>query len=183
MDLLYIILLTSIPFLHFFALYYFARKNNRLKFLKQNYALWYTDWLYVPFNILFALIIDVNIILLVSSMLIGFTVNVMLHYNFKKIAVLKNEQQSFFSNNSKFTIEAHIHYIFASIEMGLVLTAFFTPMQSYLYYWLFASVSIYFISWLILMKKIHNGKWDELETTIIILSLLAIFLRLFLFNF
>lgn len=179
MKLFISILLALVPVLHFTLLYYFAKKNDRLHFVRKNYALWYTDWLYLPFNALYVYTLIINPILLGLSFIFSMTVSIITHHFIRDRAV-KQEGKTLFVSKGKYTHEAHVHFIFSVIEMSLVLNALFSVPISIFYTYLFIPILLYFAAWLFLMKRIH-GRWDELETSVAVISMILIIAKLSLF--
>ncbi len=179
MKLLTSILLALVPIVHFSLLYYFANKRRMLASVRGNYALWYTDWLYLPFNALYIYAIAINPILLGLSFLFSITASLLVHH-FLRDRAMRQEGKTLFVADGKYTTEGHIHFVFSVIEMSLVLNALVSAPISLLYILLFVPVLLYFAAWLFLMKRIH-GRWDGTETTLCIIAILLILAKLSFF--
>jgi hypothetical protein len=106
-TLIWTIVLGIIPIISFILIYNFAVQSDTLGQLKTNYAIYYLDWLFLPFNILFAYAFKFSKKLFAALLIASLVV----------IGILNFTYWTFERNIG------YVHGIFAAIELALLITA------------------------------------------------------------
>ena len=158
------LILVLIPIISFLLNYYFSIQSNTLQQFKGNYALYYLDWLFLPFNllILYAFKLDkkkLMIFTISSFIIIGFL----------------NAMYWQFSRNV-----GYIHGIFASIELGLLLTIVFSEWKIKKYAIIsLIPILIYFLLGLVVLLFIYKySMLNLIESILFIIGMIAIITKI-----
>ena len=173
------IILGIIPAIHYFVLYYIAKKKKLLANMKKIYALQYLDWTFVPFNFLFAYMLNIDIYLFIS-LIIGVLGSYFMHEQWRR---MKNKptESKFFANNKNFTIQGKIHMIFTAFEIMLVAYVFLFAEKSFIFLLSMIPLLIYFLGYLYVLLFIRKLRLkDKIESPYIIACIIAIVLRMLL---
>lgn len=157
-----VIIIALIPLISFILCYTFSIQGETLENLKETYALYYLDFLFIIFNALFLYAIKINYRVLKWS------------FAFSAIVLtVINHAYWTFQNNVGI-----VHLIFAIIEMTLLITVIFSKTNNKtLYIIMMIPVMIYFLSAFVIEAFIYTPV-VILETLPHLIGLIVVSLRL-----
>lgn len=155
------IILALLPIISFILYYTFSVQTGTLDNLKNTYALYYLDFLFIIFNLLFLYSIIINYRVLKWAFVLSAIVLTVINYTYWTL-----------QNNVGI-----VHLIFAVIEMSLLITAIFsktTSRKKYLY--MMIPILIYFLIAFTLEAFIYRR--ELLEAIPHLIGLIVVSLRL-----
>ncbi|MGV8150225.1 MAG: hypothetical protein ACP5NV_00680 [Candidatus Woesearchaeota archaeon] len=155
------IILALLPIISFVLYYAFSVQGGTLDNLKENYALYYLDFLFIIFNLLFVYAIRINYRVLKWSFVFSTIV----------LSVINFAYWTFQDDVSV------VHLIFSIIEMGLLITAIFSKtIDRKKYVYMMIPILIYFLIAFILETFIYRR--EILEAIPHLIGLIVVSLRL-----
>lgn len=173
------IVLGLIPVISYILQYYFSRKAGIIKLLKQNYMVYYSDWIFIAFNGLWIYTVDdnKNITFLVAAVLISLGLNYLVH-KYYAINTLMNDKNHLFRTNGKIRVTGVIHFIFSSIETMMIIIFLFSPIKNIYTSIEIGILTIFVLSFIPSSLKMHEGKILDSDLATVIIGMAAIVMKI-----
>ena len=173
------LLLTILPILSFSLQYYFSKKDNCLKALRNHGAVFYSDWLFVIFNLLFIYSVSLPtfskfILVFVFSIL----ANIVMHAYWSKMPIEKEGSHMYHIKTRKLLRAGIVHFCFSIIQLALIILFLLSPIKNSLYFYESIVLGLFFLSFIPSSLKIHHGKLLITDLIACILGILTILVKI-----
>ena len=178
-KLLIAVILAILPIISFFLQYNFSKKENCLKAIKKHVTVFYSDWIFVIFNILFVYSVSFTSIGgLILILIFSAIANIAMHIYWSRLPIEEDGSHMYNSKTRKLLNAGKVHFLFSTIETALILTFLFSPTINKFYLYESAILGLYFLSYIPSSLKIHNGRLLISDLITCILGILAILIKL-----
>jgi hypothetical protein len=147
------LLLTFLPILSYILQYYFSSKVGLLWALKNNGMVSYSDWLFIPFNFLWAFCVSIGLFPILALLGVSIILNVIMHYYW---ATLPEIEHFYNPLNGALLPAGIVHLIFSIIQTALVISfLFFSKKFKQVYFSMFI-LTLFFLSFIPFSIMIHG---------------------------
>lgn len=124
------LLLAAIPILAFIFQYHFSKKDKRLKYFKNNFIIYYLDFIFVPLGFIFAYTLQFPLSFFMFFIALSVILNILLHTLFwfgKKKGI---EKGYMFTKTMRLNTAGKIHFLFSTIETFFILEFLFFSIEN-----------------------------------------------------
>ncbi len=175
------LILAAIVVINWFLQYYFSKKDGFLGRFKNHFALFYLDWLFVPFNFVWPLVTNIQANSLILILCIFFIANVLVNLFWLNKYIKKGKEKNHLYDESKlrWTGSGWTHFVYSTIQSTLVFSSILFNELSVLTYLASIFLILFFLGGLISSKKIH-GKVILSDLIYIIVGIILVILGLIL---
>lgn len=176
------IILASLPFFSYFLRKHFSKKEGQLDMFNHHWTTRYSDWLLVPFNLIFLYAVKIDYTLLIVILILSILVNYIFHKIWGKENKQGKEKIHFYHKNStRINNAGKTHFVFAVIELTMIITFFINSITNIFFYIGLTMLAIFACLGFVGSKKIH-GKIKRLDLFAEMLFIAIILLKLLLFS-
>lgn len=173
-----IIFLVLLPLISWLLQYKYSKEKGDLKKFKAYMSIYYFDWLFIPFNLLWIYSISVNKILFTTSIVSSLIITILIHKFWLNLHIREKRPMYMYNlKNRKITKAGIVHFIFHFIQLTLVLIFLLSNNNSLQSYLSLLILSLFFLSTIPGSRKTH-GQVKETDSLFLILGILIIILKL-----
>lgn len=172
------LVLSLLPLVSFLVIYSFSYKYNRLRLLKDNYAIAYLDWIFVPFNFLIPLNIVFSWTRFIPAIILTIIGSIILNFKWKKMKQIPSETK-YLINKNGFSPEGYTHLIFMSLQAAIISTVIISKAISSYYIILLALLLMYLIAYLIIIMLVRKVRVrSKVERPLLFLGIFLLIIRI-----
>ena len=174
-NLVFGIILASLPVLSYFLQKKMSQKNNQLKIFERHWLVRYADWLFVPFNFIFIYVVEFVFIQAVVILIISVILNIVLHRYWGSLSANSDSCHFYDKNSDKLTVAGYVHFVFSTIETAMVIMfLLYAASNIFTYFGLFL-LALIASSFIVNSYKMHHRPLlTDLGTAVILYVLIII---------
>jgi|WetSurMetagenome_2_1015567.scaffolds.fasta_scaffold17251_2 hypothetical protein len=181
MTTLALYLFGLLPVISFILLYFLSRMNNRWQILKNNYAILYLDWTFIPFNLFIPLSVIFSWKIFIAVFVLALIVSIIINRKWH-VSNPKNNMPRFFTTDKGLTPEGWIHLLFMSVQGALVITVLFSRAISFYYIIELLILFMYFIPYILIVMFVRKLRLrNKSEMPFVILGIITVIIRMMIY--
>ena len=168
------------PILNFILVYEFSKKYGTLKQFQNHLSCYYLDWLFLPFNILWVFSVSILLEDFMYILLISMLGSLAIHYYWITNSIKSGQEGHLLDLGRRtFSPAGVVHALFTGFVVSLFISYLIFAFEGILSYLVGIIMILFFMGGFVSSKRIH-GKVILSDALLLVLGILAILIRFFL---
>jgi len=178
-TLLIAVILALIPVLSWFIQYHLAKIDGKLKLFEKHLSVYYFDWVFVVFNLLWIYSVSFNYFIIVFSLIVSLIVTSLIHIFWKKLHIKEKKPVYMYDlKKRKITPAGVWHFLYHFIQLFLIIVFLLSDVSNIYSYLALFCLFLFFVGATFSSKSIH-GKVSLTDWPFLILGFIIFFIKFF----